>query len=131
MNHAAIHRYIGIITVLVFFITGVYMFFNFPGLYGDNQVIRFLYRANHVYLLFGGLLNVAFGLYVHFSDKKWQRYFQNAGSVMIQLGPIILLAAFYYEPSLASPERPWTTLGVTLLLAGTAFHVSSGWFSQK
>ena len=44
---------VGLLTVAVFLGTGLYMKTQFPALYGDNQTVRFLYRANHIYILLG------------------------------------------------------------------------------
>ncbi|MGH2566714.1 MAG: hypothetical protein ACRDGA_00120 [Bacteroidota bacterium] len=53
------HIVIGIATVVVFLGTGLYMRLNFPDLYESNEAIRYLFRANHLYILFAGLLNIA------------------------------------------------------------------------
>ena len=45
-----LHRWVGIVTVVVFLLTGLYMRWRFPGLYETDETIRYLFRANHIYL---------------------------------------------------------------------------------
>jgi hypothetical protein len=58
-----IHLLLGLLTVLFFLATGAYMRARFPDLYGDNETIRYLYRANHIYILCAGLLHLPSALF--------------------------------------------------------------------
>jgi hypothetical protein len=53
-----LHLIVGLAGVAVFLATGLYMHARFPALYGGNEALRFMYRANHVYLLLASLINV-------------------------------------------------------------------------
>ena len=46
-----LHLIVGLAGVAVFLGTGVYMRTHFPALYAGNEALRYMYRANHVYLL--------------------------------------------------------------------------------
>ena len=111
VNLQRIHRWVGIVTVIVFLLTGLYMRWRFPGLYQADETIRYLFRANHIYLLLAGLLNLGLGLYLTEQAERWRRMLQRAGSVLLVAAPVVLLAAFFYEPPQAMPERPVTRVG--------------------
>ncbi len=130
MNLSKLHRLTGTIIILIFLLTGVYMQFRFPMMYQGNEVIRYLYRANHVYLLTAGLVNIGVGVYLVLQSQPWRRRLQVIGSWLILLSPMLLLFAFFYEPSQASPQRPFTGLGIILLAIGTVLHLVGNWFKK-
>jgi hypothetical protein len=113
---------IGFLTFLIFLATGAYMRTGFPDLYSGNEVIRFLYRANHVYILFAALLNVSLGLYATEALSAWKKKLQSLGSRILLLVPVIFILAFFIEPPMASPIRPLTLASVLLTLGGMACH---------
>lgn len=117
-----LHAIVGMSTVLVFLGTGAYMRMSFPELYDGNEVIRYLFRANHVYILFAGLLNVLPGLYLSWSIIPWRKSLQRAGSWMILIAPVLFLAAFIIEPVQASPMRPLTVTAAFVILVGVTLH---------
>ena len=125
-----IHRLVGILTVAVFLITGIYMKINFPGLYAHNEAIRFMFRANHIYILLSGLLNIAIGTYFIFTPKKWMKNLQFGGSSLLLIAPVLLVSAFFLEPQAASRERPLTSYGIFVLALGTVCHVPN-WFTSE
>lgn len=122
MDLKRLHRWTGLVTVVVFLLTGLYMRWQFPGLYDGNETIRYLFRANHIYLLMAGLLNVGLGLYFVAYPASWRRTLQRAGSALLLAAPVILLAAFFLEPPQAMPERPITAAGLFASLIGTGCH---------
>ena len=126
MGLAKVHRRVGVATVLVFLLTGLYMRLRFPELYDHNQVVRFLFRANHIYLLAFGLLNIAVGTYLALGPGGWRRNLQLAGSLLYLAAPVLLLVAFFYEPPQARPERYLTVIGVIVLLVATVCHMVGG-----
>lgn len=118
------HVLAGILTFTVFLGTGVYMRLNFPDLYGDREAIRFLFRANHVYILFAGLPNVLAGMIPH-SFKK-DGVLERAdvpGSIALLLSAPLFIAAFFLEPPGAGPLRPVATAGAFLMLIGVELLV--------
>jgi hypothetical protein len=117
-----IHRIVGVFTVIVFLGTGVYLRMRFPDLYAENESIRFLFRANHVYILFSGLLNVVAGLSLPFSEILWRKKVQQTGSWLLLASTPAFLIAFIVEPMQASPMRPITVAGAILALIGVALH---------
>ena len=49
------HLLIGLVGFAAFLGTGLYMARHFPGAYASDEAIRYMYRANHVYLLLASL----------------------------------------------------------------------------
>jgi hypothetical protein len=118
-----LHLAVGLTTVAIFLYTGVYMQTGFPDLYLADEAIRYQYRANHIYLLLAGLLNIVMGIYLARQANPWRRFLQHLGSVALLLGPLLLIYAFFYEAPLGTPERVVTFFGVVCLLAGTLCHL--------
>ncbi|HWP81194.1 MAG TPA: hypothetical protein VNN76_00900 [Bacteroidota bacterium] len=124
--HRKLHLIVGFLTCLVFLATGAYMRSGFPDLHAGNESIRFLYRANHVYILFSGLLNLCLGLYLTESSTKWRNKLQTFGSRILFLAPILFILAFFVEPPMASPTRPLTLVAAFLSVGGVLCHVIGG-----
>lgn len=91
---------------------------HFPAAYEGHEAIRYMYRANHVYLLLGSLINLAVGIYRAGSRPNWRGIVGLIGSVLILAAPFVLLYAFFIEAPRGTPERAVTLLGVLLLLVG-------------
>ncbi|MBI4548838.1 MAG: hypothetical protein HY707_12720 [Ignavibacteriae bacterium] len=128
---ARVHLIVGIITIAVFLFTGMYMRTHFPEIYQTNESIRYLYRANHIYLLFSGLLNVALGLYFALHQVGWRKRLQSIGSLLFLIAPVLLTWAFFTEPIQASPMRPLTALGVFASVIGILLHLIPHSVRQK
>jgi hypothetical protein len=120
-----VHFIVGVLAIIAFLGTGVYMRENFPNLYQTNESIRSLFRANHIYILFSSLLNLVLGLYLSPNGVRWRRTLRRLGSLFLLLAPFLLLWAFINEPPQASPMRPLTFLGVGLAFTGTALHFAA------
>src|SRR3989338_405065 len=58
MTFSRIHAPVGWTMLFVFLATGAYMRHIFPEAYEADSAVRFLYRSNHVYILFSSLLNI-------------------------------------------------------------------------
>ena len=123
MQLGPLHRRLGGATIVVFLLTGVFLRLGFPRLYGDNETVRFLYRANHIYILFAGLVNLALGLQLHSADGGWRRSLQIAGSAALLTAAPLLVAAFFRDPPGGNAERLLTSVGVALVLAGVLLHL--------
>ena len=118
MSIKSLHLWIGVGGVLAFLGTGAYMATHFPAAYEGHEAIRYMYRANHVYLLLGSLINLAVGIYRPGSRPGWRGLVALAGSVLMLAAPFVLLAAFFFEAPRGTPERAATLIGVLLLLVG-------------
>ncbi|HVQ62346.1 MAG TPA: hypothetical protein VMS53_09710 [Burkholderiales bacterium] len=118
MTIKSLHFVLGLGGLLAFLGTGAYMATHFPAAYESNEAIRYLYRANHVYLLLGSLVNVALGIYRTPAQPGWRGVVALAGSALVLAAPFALFYAFFFEAPRATPERGFTFLGVLLLLVG-------------
>lgn len=114
---------VGLAGFAAFLGTGLYMARHFPGAYASAEAIRYMYRANHVYLLLASLLNVALGCYWPGPRAGWRGKLGLAGCGLLLLAPVVLLYAFFAEPPHASPERGMTFIGVLIALLGIAAQV--------
>jgi predicted small integral membrane protein len=114
----ALHLVVGVGGVLAFLGTGAYMATHFPAAYQSDEAIRYLYRANHVYLLLGSLVNIAVGIYRTDTRPGWRGIVGLAGSALLLVALPVLLYAFFFEAPVATPERAATFFGVLMLLIG-------------
>jgi FtsH-binding integral membrane protein len=119
------HLLVGVFGVLVFLGTGLYMRSGFPGLYVGNEALRYMYRANHIYLLLASLVNMVLGIYLAAPEAGWRALLSRIGSVLVVLSPVLLCYAFFAEVPKASPERVFTALGVFALAAGVVAQLPS------
>ena len=115
----------GIAGFAAFLGTGLYMARHFPTAYAPGEEIRYMYRANHVYLLLASLVNIALGCYWPGARAGWRGKLASAGGWLLLTAPLVLLAAFFVEPPRASAERGLTFLGVLLTLIGVAAQLPS------
>ena len=121
-----LHLWVGGIALLIFIGTGAFMRWHFPEVHESDEVVRYLYRASHVYILFLALIHLALATYLTEVRAAGRARLQRIASVLLFAAVPILVAAFFVEPSEASPERPLTLLGVVCALAGTVVHVAAG-----
>jgi hypothetical protein len=119
------HLLVGALGVLVFLGTGIYLRAGFPELYAGNEALRYMYRANHVYLLLASLANVVLGIFLTTPAAGWRAWLSRIGSVLALLSPVLLCYAFFVEVPKASPERVITALGVISLAAGVVAQLPS------
>src|SRR5262245_23316606 len=112
MTIKALHLLVGVAGVLAFLGTGAYMATHFPAAYESDEAIRYLYRANHVYVLLASLVNVAVGIYRPGTRPGWRGIVGLAGSALVLLAPLLLVYAFFFEAPSGSPERVATFFGV-------------------
>jgi hypothetical protein len=122
MSLRQVHRAVGLATVVVFLATGVFMHYRYHHLQGMSEATRLLFRSTHIYLLFSGLLNLSLGLYLVPAGGILARRLQQAGSVLLLTGPLLLLAAFLREPFLGGLLRPFTRPAIYGALAGVLLH---------
>ena len=113
-----LHLSIGFGGVLAFLGTGLCMATHFPAAYATIEEIRYMYRANHLYLLLASLINLAVGIYWTGLRTGWRGTLAGVGTWSLLAAPMVLLYAFFFEAPRGTPERVWTLLGVAMLLAG-------------
>jgi heme A synthase len=124
MKYASIvHRVVGVLAVVAFLGTGLYMHWTLPPPSIGTHLMRMLYRSAHVYLLLSGLINIALGSYFVPSRSAGVRRVQGLGSALILIAPVLILAAFCYEVATLRLDRPIVVAAMVSLLAGSLFHL--------
>jgi len=120
-----LHRWLGWTTFVFFLATGQYMR-HVVAVSGASDAVRFLYRANHIYLLFAAFVHIALGTYLAEAVLSGRRRAQWIGSMLVTIGTLLLAGAFALEPRHGGPERPITRYGIFAFAAGMAVHVIAG-----
>ena len=87
--------YFGIAIVIVFLLTGQYMEYIHNASLPDGP---------RIYLLFSGLINLSIGAYLTYRAAGWRRVLQVIGSVLLTIGPALLLIGFFREPASQSKQ---------------------------
>jgi hypothetical protein len=123
MQLRKLHLVVGLAGVVAFVVTGAYMRAGFPDLYAANEVLRYLYRSNHVYVLLASLVNVALGLHLTPVAPGWRAGVSLLGSLLALAAPVVLCFAFLFEAPVPTPDRVLTLVGVVAVTAGIALHV--------
>jgi hypothetical protein len=122
-----IHRWLGLIAVLVFFSTGVIMRMHHLNLLPEDSGLRMLFRSRHIYMLFCGLLNLAVGLRYSLPDSGRGSRIGVIGSLLILIAPLLMAAAFFTEPLLMLHVGPLSIFGVYAAVAGMLFYGLAAW----
>src|SRR5262247_3362636 len=91
-----VHFAVGLVGVVAFLATGAYMRAGFPDLYAGNEVLRYLYRSNHVYILLASLVNVALGVHLAPAPPGWRATVSLVGSFLVIVAPVVLCFAFFF-----------------------------------
>ena len=120
-----IHLAIGVLTVVIFLITGQLMGHHKPPMATLQNATRLMFRSRHIYILASGLVNVMLGLYMQ-QRMGWRRIVQAIGSALVVASPAILIVAFTMEPEKGfQQEMPWSAAGLFVLFGGSMAHLAS------
>ena len=120
------HLVFGLVTLVVFLLTGQYMDRVHHHLMYMADGPRMLYRTRHIFILMSGLLHVGIGTYFSYHSGKVRRAFQFIGSILITIAPVLFTIAFFREPHLEGLQTPLSLVGMILISVGTLLHLVSG-----
>jgi hypothetical protein len=109
------HLWVGLLALAAFIASGVHMRFNLQQLLDGDAGLRYAHRANHIYILCSGLVNLVLGAYLGGARRL---RLQALGSALVLLAPVLLAAAFVREPGSGDIARPLTRFGVIALAVG-------------
>lgn len=126
-----LHLLVGILGIVAFLGTGQYMDRMHDHLRGQPDVVRMLFRSDHIYLLLAAVTNASLGLYFQPAASAWRTSLQAIGSLALLAGPPLFLIAFFTEPWLTELARPWTRPAVYLALGGIVFHLIAAAFASR
>lgn len=119
------HLSAGILTIIVFLITGQVMRHHQPPMPVLPDDVHLMFRSRHIYILAGGLVNLMLGIYLR-QDAGWRARSQLLGSLLVLFSPAPLIAAFFLEPERGLRADTWSShLGLYSLYAGSILHLVS------
>ena len=121
-----LHLLVGAAALLAFLLTGQYMDYLDVRSGAHGETARVMFRSRHIYLLMAGLVNLGVGAYFVRRGRGWRGGLQSAGSALVLLAPVLMLAAFLTEPGAPGLRRHFTLPAVSILAAGTLLHALSG-----
>jgi hypothetical protein len=121
-----LHLIVALIGVVVFVLTGQVMRHHTPPMHEVGPDVRMMFVSRHIYLLASAVANLTLGLYLWELPPGWRRVFQQIGSLLLLISPILLAVAFFQEPMHGLAGRSWrSSFGIYALLAGGSFHALS------
>ena len=122
-----IHFYFGLIVVTHFVITGLLMRWNFFSIGPEDTIVRMMFRANHIYILFSGLLHLLISHSLRQENNA--NAFHLIASGILVLATIGISASFYIDPikhldlSPGLIQRKLTGYSIIACLVGTGLHL--------
>lgn len=116
-----VFRWGGCFLLVVFFITGIYMQDDFNHLHAGDQVVRYMYRASHIYLLLAAF--VLFACSTSAQPRTGVKLRHIMSDTLILTGAAVLLAAFCIEPAGKMESREITLLALLSMLVGVTLKV--------
>ena len=92
MTWSRAHWLVGLLTLLIFPLTGQYMR-HVIGVSHLDSIPRLVFRSRHLFLLLAGVANIALS-----NTQPFHRA-QRVASVLILVAPFFLIAAFFIDPT--------------------------------
>ena len=125
----SVHLISGIITLVIFALTGQYMaqVIGLPETEFNAQ--KMMYRASHIYLLWAGLINTCLGVYWRPLALR-NPFIQLASSWLLVTCQPVLLLAFFTEPGVEDQDRLLTLAGCIMALTGTGLAVLAAFLAR-
>lgn len=132
LNLPTLHLIIGLLGILTFLLTGQYMDLVHNHLVDTPDGRRMLYRSAHIYLLLTSCLNVCIGVYA--TNLKFS-LIQGFISVVILLGPLMMLLEFFYGATDVNSERYFSYYSLISILAAVGLmilrHLLGKWAARN
>src|SRR6188474_218430 len=117
------HLIFGIAVFLVFTQTGSLMRADFPDKDAIPQDLRLLMRSRHIYILFAALIHIVLGVYLQLRQESVLRVLQLLGSIVITIGSILLVYAWYVETYEFQHFSDLSRNGIYLTALGVGLHL--------
>lgn len=115
------HLIAGLLTLLIFPLSGAYMRIYLADEFAASDRLRFSIRANHIYILLSALIHISIGSYLRVCAKQRWASLQIAASLPLFISTTVVIAAFFAE-SKTGIDRPVTLLAMVLASVGTLSH---------
>ena len=131
MSQRRLHLIVGLAAVAAFLASGRFMRTHFPEVYAGNESIRYLLRANHIYILMSGLVNLMAALAVKPVASNWRVAVSWLSTACLLIAPVLLAAGFWFEAVSGMAVRRFTFYGVLSLVVGVvSAYISSMRFKR-
>jgi hypothetical protein len=121
-----IHFYFGLGVILHFVITGLLMRLNYFSIEPQDTLVRMMLRANHIYILFSGLVHLLISYSLRESNTR--KLHLVASSILI-LATLGINVSFYIDPinhlnlSTHFIQRKLTGFSVQGFILGTGIYL--------
>jgi hypothetical protein len=116
------HLVVGAIAVVAFLITGMLMSGHDPPVAAMEWGERLLFSSRHMYLMCGGLVNLALGVHYGLPERAVRRGAAVLGSVLVHISTILLFFAFFAEPMAGRWPGRLSNLGLFALFWGVVIY---------
>jgi hypothetical protein len=117
-----IHLWVGLATLVCFAVTGQLMDrWNLDQM-PIESALRQLYRSRHIYLLFGGLVNLAVSMRFILPASGEGSRVAVVGSGLMLVAPVAMGCAFFLEPPRLGHSTFCTIVGVFSSYIGLLFY---------
>ncbi|HJQ26001.1 MAG TPA: hypothetical protein VKA60_18935 [Blastocatellia bacterium] len=120
-----LHLVVGVLTLIVFILTGQYLRRAYPNMTGVDDGLRMLLRSRHLYIMLAGAVNTALGLYLTGQAPGWRTLVQRTGSVLLLIAPVLLIVGFFVEAPRGQLDRPLAPFGLYAVFGGIVLHLLS------
>ena len=117
------HLIFGIAVFIVFTQTGSLMRADFPDKDAIPQDLRLLMRSRHIYILFAALIHIVLGVYLQLRQEIVLRVLQLLGSIVITIGSILLVYAWYVETYEFQHFSDLSRNGIYVTALGVGLHL--------
>ncbi len=115
---------LGVMGLVAFVGTGLYLRWNLAGLSADDLLRRMMFRANHIYILLSALALPALRFGLRPSVHGRRRQVQWGATLLYGLTVVGLIAAFFLDPPTGSLQRDLTRFALIGFLIGMAAQLS-------
>jgi hypothetical protein len=121
----SVHLIIGIVTILVFALTGQYMDKYLDHLKGLEDFSRLSFRTGHIYILLSGITLTMMGLHFQFFENILLKILQLMGSILMVASIILFIVSFFKELPTDVVELSLRRMAIYFIFAGALFHFVS------
>jgi hypothetical protein len=80
-------------------------------------------RSRHIYILFAALINIVLGVYLQLRPQMALKILQVVGSVVIAIGSVLLVYAWYVETYGLQHFSGLSRNGIYITAAGVGLHL--------
>jgi hypothetical protein len=121
-----VHLAAGVLTAIAFLASGAYMRLAVdPDALAPGEPL--LYISRHIYMLGNALVHLVLAAYVQPMARASRRRLQWAGTTLLVVSSVLLMAAFLVEPIAGRGRTAVSALGIDIFGAGSILHVIAAW----